>query len=157
MKSVTIASVVLAMLSVVQAQDVVADGAFVNKTITAAELSILADQSSPSSAGYEMFKAFVDGSNRAIVAKKDGTCFAAFSSSLPSELSSGFGLLSGQFENECNSDNSKCCDVRSAVNGGYRTSYRSDLSAALEACAATCADPKTCVVLTGHSQGGGGT
>lgn len=146
---------------------VVVDDAFVNRSITAAELSILAESGNPSPAGYGTFQAFADGSSRAIVAKKDGVCFAAFGSS-----GSGFGAIGrlggfigggNDFSPVCQStaDPARCCDGRSGAVGSYvRSSFRSALRAAVAACAAPCtaaANNGTCVVFTGHSQGGAGT
>jgi Lipase (class 3) len=150
----------LAAGGMTRAQDTVnIDEAFLNTTITAAELSEISKGSIPK--GYDLVQAFSDGSHRALVTKKHGTCFAAFSSDFPGtietvweRIGSLFRLDLNNFEEAC-SNADKCCDLRSPVHRSYRhTSFRSAMETALRDCVAKC--PNCPVVLTGHSQGGAG-
>ena len=161
---ITASSAILVFLvRLSKAQDFVLDAAFVNRSIVAAELSILAMQNNPSSGGnYDTFQAFAEGDNRAIVAMKNGACFAAFSSVAPGKLGSFFGRIGSffggdadNFENECSA--TKCCEARRTVVESYRASFRNDVQAALRSCAVNCTDPNDCVVLTGHNEGAAGT
>lgn len=141
--------------------NVVMDEAFLNRTVTAAELSAIANGSQPNPKRYDFLRTFADGNNHAIVARQDGTCFVAFRSDLPAgvwtervwdRIGSFFRGDLDNLEEAC-SPGGQCCHLRSVVHRSFKkASFRSAMETAVQDCVAQC--PDCPVVLTGHSQGG---
>jgi hypothetical protein len=105
--------------------------------------------------------------DQAIVAKKDGYCFAAFRGTTMTwmdwqqnfalgmeQICQGDGDVSNGDSNNGGSGLQNCCSTRSGFYNAYMTSYREDMEKAIRLCANDCASLDECVVFTGHSQGG---
>lgn len=88
------------------------------------------------------------------LASKNGYCFVSFRGTDPLSPIDLFQFVQLGQEDVCIDD--ECCQARRGFYKSYHSSFRTDLEAAVCECAAnSCSDDDDCVVLTGHSQGGG--
>ena len=158
--------------------DLVLSRRIMNLALTGAELSSLAYQENPPRSGYQRFALFTDGTfycfdlkycdrkmlntclntepNQAIVAKKDGYCYASFRGSVwawTDWQALDFGEEKICVEEEKDGFQN-CCSTRRGFYKTYNTSYKKKMEAAIRRCAKSCTNPDECVVFTGHSQGG---
>jgi len=162
----------LAGTSNVSAADVELSEEIMKMTKLAGELSELTfddgllSSSSSSSASWRNLQVFDDVVDRALVAARGGRCYAAFRGTTWSwrdwqqnfDVSNRRVCIGADGGSTGSGGSSKeCCTVHQGFWGGYyEPSYRQDFEGALRDCAkSTCTNADDCVVLTGHSQGGG--
>ena len=125
-----------------------------------AELSILSYTGKEEEPSFEFYRYFLEEPDKAIVVGADGYCFAAFRGTTPNVGDWKQDFVVG-FSSVCNSteedESNSCCNVRTGFDQAYNASFRADLEDAIVECVdvyASCDDETSCVVLTGHSQGG---
>lgn len=124
-------------------------------TRTSAELSALAYLPEPNGTGFDILEVFIDEPDQALIASKDGYCFAAFRGTTLTKEDWKQNLILGN-EDICTTTGSqeRCCSTRRAFFQAYDTTYKDMLIKSLRSCASACKNKDECVVLTGHSQGG---
>jgi hypothetical protein len=139
--------------------DLVFDEPFIDRAIISAELSLLAQNDTllvdGDDGSYSFFETIHAGSNRAIVAKKDGTCYVAYGSENPVEKNNALLKFNFEkFEEICFDD---CCEVRTLVHTDFEALY-AEVEPAVDMCLDTCGASTPCpLILTGHHQGSFGT
>jgi len=108
---------------------------------------------------YDEINFYIDVSDQAIVAKKEGRCYLAFrgtnKNNIPDWLqNAGLGTVNIYKDNIDTGNAADSCEAR----GGFADFLRSDSVARgrkdLQNCVDSCEDPNDCLVITGHSQGG---
>jgi hypothetical protein len=156
------ASVASCLLSNVCAQDPVFDQQFVDRAIVSAELSLLVKQESPvnpDALTYTFFDVAQDGGdNLAVVAKRNGICYAAYRGRVPGFFEDffqrfmatfSFNLL--YFSDVCSTLD--CCSIRSNTQRDF-ISLKDEVGEMVDTCRATCGALTPCpLILTGHQQG----
>jgi hypothetical protein len=145
--------------------DLIFDKPFIDKAIISAELSLLAQNDNllvdGDDGSYSFFETLQAGSNRAIVAKKNGTCYVAYGSENPGRFEKSgqkdTALLTFDFEKFTEICFDDCCEVRTLVHTDFDALY-AEVEAAVEMCRDTCGASNPCpLILTGHHQGSFGT
>lgn len=151
----TAAALLLSLVARVVAQPEL-DAEYMSIAEIAAELSLIVYFDDPeNNIGFDTFETYSDGPDRAIVASKDGRCYASFRGTEFTEpLDIKQQLLPGLEEVCPSGSSSNCCQTGADYWDAYDTDYRSDLEDEIEACATSCVSLDDCVYLTGHSSGG---
>lgn len=139
--------------------DLIFDEPFIDKAIASGELALLVQSDNPvnEAATYSFFETMQAGRNRAIVAKRDGICYAAYHSKNPGRfeerikrLTGALAFNFGNFANVCFDD---CCEVRTPVQQNF-VALHEQVELAVDMCRETCGESTPCpLVLTGHHQG----
>lgn len=106
------------------------------------------DWNETDSNGYSMLTTYGDESNQAIIAKKDGICYGVFRGR--DHWTQNFDART---KDVCD-DGMECCKVLTSYFNLYHVGYEDIFVTDLRACAENCTSTNTCVVLTGHSEGG---
>lgn len=141
--------------------EIVFDEPFIDRAIVAAELSLMAstDDEDPINDGdYMFFETMQSVGNRAIVAQRDGVCYAAYGSVDPNRFQqlmqriiALFTLDFDNFTKLCFDDD--CCKVRTPVERQFDTLH-ADVEPLVENCRASCGETTPCpLILTGHHHG----
>jgi hypothetical protein len=136
------------------------DKPFIDKAIVAAKLALLARNDTrfvSDDGSYSFFESMQAGSNRAIVAKKNGICYVAYGSAQPRRferpIQTSVASLTSDvegFEEICFDD---CCEVRSLVHRDF-DALHVEVEPVVELCRDTCGELRPCpLILTGHHQG----
>lgn len=120
---------------------------------TSAILSALAYEENPPHGDFQHFGYYDSEPDQALVAKYKGYCYGAYRGTTLTWDDWQQNLVIGNHQ-VCGVNETVCCSTRLGFWQAYDTDYRAEMEEALEACAAECENPKECVVLTGHSQGG---
>lgn len=102
---------------------------------------------------YEHFHAWDDGADDvSVIAKIEGTCYAAFRATDP------FNLRDGVFQNlDCCAQQIPYtnCYIRDGMYAGYFTNYAAEFEEKLDACLDSCEGGPCELIFTGGSQGAG--
>lgn len=114
---------------------------------TAGHLSEIAYDEDPSDDSFLDLQFFDQEPDQAIVAQKDGVCYAAFRGTTLTWDDWSQNLKLGNQDIEG-------CSTRIGFYEAYNTNYRTALEEQVRKCAKACKSQDDCVVLTGHSQGG---
>jgi len=158
MRAIAVALLALAADPTAAVHNLVLSDKIIHLSKIAAELSNEAYNEDPSGEGYDSFSFFDDEPDQALVAKKDGYCFAAFRGTTLTAEDWAQNIKLGSADvcatNPDGSGEKECCSVRVGFNEAYATNYDKDMEQSLRECASDCPQPDECVVLTGHSQGG---
>lgn len=151
------------------------DESFIQKAIISAELSLLVKDESPTNPDaliYPFFQVALAGGgggsidpHRALVAKRDGTCYVAYNGRVPGLFEELFQWILeivsfnlDNFSHVCsnNDEDDDCCEIRTPVQKTWR-SLEGEVESLVDACRATCggtAAATPCpLILTGHHQG----
>ena len=155
--SVTLTLAALGSLVPFAQADVVLTKKIMDLALDSAKLSAIAYDTFPLTdlSGFDYINNYLDEPDQALVAKKDGYCFAVFRGTTMTvdDWAQNFKLGTDDI---CTSstENKQCCVTRSGFYEAYYTSYMNEFESDLRACAKECKEIDECVVVTGHSQGG---
>jgi hypothetical protein len=154
--------------------DLVLSAKMMELTRTAADLSSLAYLGAPlGGTGWSRFDCYHSEPNQAVVAERDGYCYAAYrgrtlswdewkeelaaaakhevcrtsTSSFPFDKTTKEKVKKGE-------DSQVCCMTSQTFWEAYANDYRDAVEDDLRNCAQGCKNPDECVVITGHSLGG---
>ena len=97
---------------------------------------------------FESFEAHPD---RAILEKRDETCYVAFRGTIFTDVFDWIQNLSGGDSAVCHKGS--CCTVVTGFWNGYHTAYRDSMEEKIKECVKSCGKDGCELVLTGHSQG----